>query len=889
MAVKENKTVSLKDKLSRLTYKQVCRLLGSNADKLLARGGQFDINIQDHVVLTNTQFQLRLPDALAAIRLSDTGKQRLLFECDKCGDPVCVHTGAAFSLLLEEKIALGLSMERPQKKPIGAMTDEEVVAMAMADRKLRAEQENMEIQSSDNSRIWTNYLVTNRSTGRSYRVALRGWKPGESYCSCPDFRKNTLGTCKHIIRVEQEAAKQFPAEVRDKPYQRNGFAVHLRYGENLELRFLAPDGLAGQEADIAGQLEKDLSADVHRLLRCVQQLEAMGHSVNIYPDAEEYMETALFKEHINRIILEIRKDPASHTLRKTLLNVELLPYQMDGIAFAAGAGRAILADDMGLGKTIQGIGVAELLAREGVVSKALVICPASLKSQWCNEIKQFCQRSVSVVLGTAAERAAMYNSDTFFTVCNYEQVLRDISSIELVKWDLVILDEGQRIKNWEAKTTQTIKSLASTFALVLTGTPLENRLDDLFSIVEFIDDRRLGPAFRFFNRHRIVSEKGRIEGYRDLSDLREKLKPVMLRRTRASVMQELPPRTTEIVRIEPTEEQCELDWNYKKRISRIVRKPYLTEMDLLRLQKYLLAARMAADSTFLVDKQPPGFSSKLEQMDMLLGRIAAEEARKTIIFSEWTTMLNLIEPLLEKHELRYVRLDGSVPQKQRQGLIREFSDNADCRVFLASNAGSTGLNLQAADTIINVDLPWNPALLEQRIGRAHRMGQKNNVHVFVLVTAGTIEENMLGTLSAKQTLFTAAMDMESDMERVTLESGVEELKRRLELLLGTSPDMPIDQSQRERVKQEIAGGDRRERIAAAGGELFNAAFTLLSEMIPEVKETEETRKMSEQFKNGLLSCMEQDDQGRPRITITMPDAAAIEKLSKTLSRLFASS
>ncbi len=889
MAVKENKTVSLKNKLSRLTYKQVCRLLGSNTDKLLVRGGQFDINIQDHVVLTNTQFQLQLPDALVTIRLSDTGKHRLLFECDKCGDHVCFHTGAAFSLLLEEKIALGLSIECPQKKPIGAMTDEEVVAMAMADRKLRAEQENMEIQSSDNSRIWTNYLVTNRSTGRSYRVALRGWKPGESYCSCPDFRKNTLGTCKHIIRVEQEAAKQFPDEVRNQPYQRSGFAVHLRYGENLELRFLTPNGLAGQEADIAGQLEGDLSADVHRLLRCVQQLEAMGHSVNIYPDAEEYMETALFKEHINRTILEIRKDPASHTLRKTLLNTELLPYQMDGIAFAAGAGRAILADDMGLGKTIQGIGMAELLAREGVVSKVLVICPASLKSQWYNEIKQFCKRSVSVVLGTAAERAAMYNSGTFFTICNYEQVLRDISSIELVKWDLVILDEGQRIKNWEAKTTQTIKSLASAFALVLTGTPLENRLDDLFSIVEFIDDRRLGPAFRFFNRHRIVSEKGRIEGYRDLSDLREKLKPVMLRRTRSSVMNELPPRTMEIVHIEPTKEQGDMDWNYKKLISRIVRKPYLTEMDLLRLQKYLLAARMAADSTFLVDKQPPGFSSKLEQMDMLLGRIAAEEARKTIIFSEWTTMLNLIEPLLEEHDLRYVRLDGSVPQKQRQGLIREFSDNADCRVFLATNAGSTGLNLQTADTVINVDLPWNPALLEQRIGRAHRMGQKKNVHVFVLVTAGTIEENMLGTLSAKQALFTATMDMESDTEMVTLESGVEELKRRLELLLGTNPDVPIDQSQRERVKQEIAGGDQRERIAAAGGELFNAAFTLLSEMIPEVKETEEMHRMSEQFKNGLLSCMEQDEQGRPRITITMPDAAAIEKLSKTLSRLFTSS
>src|SRR2546430_15557391 len=164
---------------------------------------------------------------------------------------------------------------------------------------------------------------------------------------------------------------------------------------------------------------------------------------------------------------------------------------------------------MGLGKTIQGVGVAEFLAREIDIRKVLVICPASLKSQWEAEIRRFSERDGRQVIGGMELRARQYANDRFFTLCNYEQVLRDILAIEQVKWDLIILDEGQRIKNWEAKTSRVIKGLKSRFALVLTGTPLENRLDDLFSVVEFIDDRRLGPAFHFYNRHRLVDEKGK--------------------------------------------------------------------------------------------------------------------------------------------------------------------------------------------------------------------------------------------------------------------------------------------------------------------------------------------------------------------------------------------
>ena len=368
----------------------------------------------------------------------------------------------------------------------------------------------------------------------------------------------------------------------------------------------------------------------------------------------------------------------------------MLPYQLDGIAFAVGAGRAVIADDMGLGKTLQGIGMAELLGRECGVTRTLIVCPASVKAQWRSEIARFTGREARIVTGGAKDRFGQYADPPFYTICNYEQILRDLQAIELTRWDLIILDEGQRIKNWAAKTARTIKALHSTYALVLSGTPLENRLEELYSVVEFIDDRRLGPDFRFQHNHVIASPGGRVVGYRNLDTLRNVLKPVLLRRTRAQVMKQLPQRTTDIVRVTPTEEQLDIHGTNIRIVQQIVRKAYLTEMDLLRMQKALLICRMSADSTFLVNKEAPGYSSKLERLGELLPRLATEKDRKTLLFSEWTTMLDLIEKaILKPGGIKYVRLDGSVPQKKRQAIVHAFMSDPACSFFITPNAGAT--------------------------------------------------------------------------------------------------------------------------------------------------------------------------------------------------------
>jgi SNF2 family DNA or RNA helicase len=747
----------------------------------------------------------------------------------------------------------------------------------------------MQLKAATKNELWTDYAVTNLASGKSYRVALRGWERGDSYCSCPDFRKNTLGTCKHILYAMSEAKKRFSEKVRNTPYKVNGMAVHLRYGEETELRILVPDNLDGKVRTWVRPFMNRPIENVGDLLACVKEIEKLGQEVTIYPDAEEYISRRLYLQRMEKTVAGIRKDPRNHPLRKALLKTELLPYQLDGIAFAAGTGRAVLADDMGLGKTIQGIGVSELLSREAGISKVLVVCPASLKSHWRLEIKQFSDRSCQLVLGSAAERAAQYDNPCFFTICNYEQVLRDLLAIERVKWDLIILDEGQRIKNWEAKTSQVIKALRSPFALVLSGTPLENRLDELFSVVEFIDDRRLGPAFRFYNQYRVVDEKGKVLGYKNLDDLRKRLKPVLLRRTRKTVMTELPPRATEIRRIPPTEEQVILHNAQMKIISKIISKRYITEMDILRLQKALLICRMAANSTFLVDKVPPGHSSKLVEFENLLDQLIEEKDRKIVLFSEWTAMLNLIEPLLRKRRLDFVRLDGSVPQKKRQGLIWQFQKEPTCKFFITTNAGSVGLNLQAANTVINVDLPWNPAVLEQRISRVHRMGQKRPVQAFLLVTEETLEEKLLGTLSAKHELALAALDPDSKVKVVDLVSGIDELKRRLEVLLGTKPEAPIDESQKLEKEKELEQLATKERMASAGGQLIGAAFAFIGEMFPQREETEQSHQIAEMVKKGLSECLEKGEDGRLRMTIALPDESILDNMAKSLAQILGSS
>ncbi|MCL2724496.1 MAG: DEAD/DEAH box helicase [Polyangiaceae bacterium] len=893
VSTKPSHALSMRDRLSHLSFEEACKLLGPEGKRLLIRGGGFELESLDQLHIDDEEARLEWepgPGGLVSrITFDPARRGRLRVECSAC-TTVCEHVGGLLSIVLELKTDLGLAAPPPEI--LRDAGEEQLLNQALAERAERAKKERMKIRASDSNAPWTDYEVTSAISGKTYRVALRSEVRGESYCSCPDFKTNTLGTCKHIMKVLSKAQTSFPRAVRNEPYVRKRVTVHLRYTDGVSLAVALPARLPDDAKAIVSPLitkdpidgkrvppSADPRIEASDLVRRLRELEAGGHAFFVTPDAEEFIERRLLAARLSRLVAEIRSVPANHPLRKTLLKQELLPYQLDGIAFAVGAGRAILADEMGLGKTIQGVGVAELLAREVGIKKVLIVCPASLKSQWRSEIQRFSGRSVEIVAGSASDRARAYAGDAFFTICNYEQVLKDILHVEKTRWDLIVLDEGQRIKNWEAKTSRVIKGLSSRFALVLSGTPLENRLDDLHSVVAFVDPHRLGPAFRFLHRHQRRNDDGKLVGFKHLDDLRARLRPILLRRTRESVRLELPARTVEIVRVPPTDEQKSLHDEYMRQVAAIVRKSFLTEMDLLRLRMALLMCRMSADSTFLVDKQPPGYSTKLERLDAIFDEIAAEPDRKVVLFSEWTKMLDVIEPMLKKKKLAYVRLDGSVPQKKRQTLITEFQSNPKVRLFITTNAGSTGLNLQAANTIVSVDLPWNPAVLEQRIARAHRMGQTRPVSVVVLVTEATIEENLLSTLSSKRDLAMAALDPDSQIADVDVRSQADDIKAKLEVLLGAKPEAPVD----ETVKEAAARAANEDRLAATGSRFLEAALELLGAVAGEHHGASES--LLGPLRNGLDVQVVAGERGERRVSFAVPPRETLAALLRGVAGL----
>lgn len=890
---KKNKVNIFHQRLGSLTVHQACELLGPEGVKLLRTGSQeFEIQSDRDVFLGGDLLRVRIVDpsldsgvAITTITLQSFRAKQLQINCDHC-ETTCMHLGAAVDYLMDAKSVLGLAQPPDESVPLEYLTPDELRHRAMADREKRAKEDRMKVRSIAPDHPWTDYVVTSQGSGRSYRVAMRDRDGDHSYCSCPDFRTNSLGTCKHIMHVQAKLPKRFTAAQLAVPYQRKHLSLRLHYVGNRGLLFNLPAKTNPVISEIIDTADVQPLLDVNDVLDRLSALRHAGHDVTIYPDAEAFIQRELVQARLRTSCDAIRTDVHAHPLRKQLLRTELLPYQLDGIAFAVGAGRAILADDMGLGKTIQGIGVAELLVQLADIKRVLVVCPASLKSQWKSEIQKFSDRSAQIVVGTGAERIQQYQGESFFTICNYEQVLRDLSTIEQVPWDLIVLDEGQRIKNWESKTSNVIRQLESPFRLVLSGTPMENRLGELFTVVRFVNEELLGSAYQFFHEHHVVDERGKTLGYQKLNVLRDKLRPIMLRRTRAEVAKQLPERTDEIVRIEPTAEQKEIQDSHMKTVAQILGKRFMTEMDLLRMQKSLLMARMACDSTFLIDQEEPEYSSKLERLGEILEGLIEDPTRKIVLFSEWRRMLDRIEKRLDALGADYVRLDGQVPQKKRGEVVAKFQNDPLCRVILMTNAGSTGLNLQAANTVINVDLPWNPAVLEQRIARAYRMGQKNPVHIYKLVTCGdTIEEKLLTTLASKQDLANAAIDMNSDVTEVEMTSGMEDLKKRLEVILEPKRPAPVDESQRRRVDAEAELlGAKREKVSAATGQLITAALALASEMFGGESEAPASETV-DALTQKLSRCVGRDAEGRPQLTINLPNDEALKSLAVTLARL----
>ncbi|HTJ42654.1 MAG TPA: DEAD/DEAH box helicase [Kofleriaceae bacterium] len=423
----------------------------------------------------------------------------------------------------------------------------------------------------------------------------------------------------------------------------------------------------------------------------------------------------------------------------------LRPYQRAGadwLAFCRDAGLGcVLADDMGLGKTVQA-----LAALRG---RTLVVSPTSVVFNWAAEARRF-RPDLRVSLYHGPRRKIEADADV--TLTSYPLLRNDIEELSDVAWDTVVLDESQTIKNPDSQVARAAYRLRAGWRLTLSGTPVENRLDELWSQIHFTNPGLLGGRADFSERWAQPISNGDAGA---AARLRERIKPFVLRRKKRDVAPELPPRTEAVLHVELDERERNLYDTIRAATQRDILKLLESGGGVMAALEALLRLRQASCHSALVPGQSAESSSKVEVLLEALADAAAD-GHKALVFSQWTSLLDLIEPHLRAQDIAFTRLDGST--RDRQGVVAEFQADGGPPVMLISlKAGGTGLNLTAADHVFLVDPWWNPAVEDQAADRAHRIGQDKPVMVYRLVARDTVEERILSLQASKRALADAAL------------------------------------------------------------------------------------------------------------------------------------
>ncbi|MBM9537625.1 DEAD/DEAH box helicase [Desulfobulbus alkaliphilus] len=704
----------------------------------------------------------------------------------------CKHVVAVLLDLLDRK-------ERQQQPSVDITADtdflspEEIRQQALEDRRRRADKETFIVTVGD--MLKGDHLLET-TKGQQYQVTLHDPEADIGHCSCPDFLGNRLGTCKHLLHLGTHVLK-------NKGFRKQLAREHFPY---IDIFW---DGAAGRPRLFHEQTAK-LEDDLRELLAQLFDQQGLFRDDNLLaflPHLERLEKHKLIRLQepllhkldeaaLDHELLEAEAAASNLPDLTPLLKVQPYAYQEAGIRFCLYKKSALIGDEMGLGKTMQAI-VLGLLKKELFgFNKILIITLASLKQQWLREIENFTHEQGCIIAGSARERRNGYQDESsLFKISNYEAVLRDVMIISRYKPDLIILDEAQRIKNFATKTAEAIKSLPRQHALVLTGTPLENKLEDVYSIIQFLDPDLLSPLWQFAADHFLLSrnKKGKILGYRNLDKLHQKLQSLVIRRRKEEVLDQLPDVVRNDYFIDLHHKQAEIHLGLTQSLLPLLNKKFLTPMDLRRIQVLLLKMRQVCDSTHLLDRETH-ISPKLIELNGILDELVLRNNRKVVIFSEWTTMTALIGMQLSRAGIPFVELTGKIPVHKRQALIDEFTNNPACKVFLSTDAGGTGLNLQAADSVINFELPWNPARLNQRIGRIHRIGQKARcINVVNLICKQSIEEKILAGIKLKGELFDSVFAGGQDIVMFD-RAKRQELVNQLREMLGEEPAPVIPES-----------------------------------------------------------------------------------------------
>jgi SNF2 family DNA or RNA helicase len=668
-----------------------------------------------------------------------------------------------------------------------------MIKRVLTERREKSDKAKYKIQWASNR--YGDHILTNE-VGITYKIFLRDFNHETGYSDSADARYNRLGTTKHIMyafKKLHEDRTLYDSLDKKFPF----IEIYCDPLNEYKISWFYPEELPSNEKLLVTRFFKDATFIEETQVKSFLQFidEAAGYdTICIRPEVREKVERC----YDDLMLADLK---AHWKVDFSAINLALFPYQKEGVHFALFRKAAIIADEMGLGKTIQAIATAVLKKQIFGFKKTLVVCPATLKSQWQKEIEKFTDEKALILSGIPEEREKQYMDSTyFFFIVNYETVLRDSQAINRSDFDFLILDEAQKIKNYETKTASAIKRLNAKHTLVITGTPIENRLIDIFSIVNVINPYFFGPLWEFSYQYCLFDpyKPNKINGYYNLNKLNAKIPEILLRREKHQVLSQLPNIQQRDISVSLSPLQQEFHASYMKGIAQIIRKKFLTPYDLQKLTLLLNSARMVCDSTFLVDETTHESPKLNELKDILFEKLdLTNNSRKVIIFSEWVKMHKIIGQLLRENNIGFVELNGKVPVKMRGDLIKKFETHAECKVFLSTEAGGSGLNLQVADILINFELPWNPAKKNQRIGRIDRLGQKSNkLTIYNLISRNSIEQQIAAGLLVKQSLFEGVLSEGSTTHYVDFSTkGRSQFIQQIEQLINEQEKLDVKEKE----------------------------------------------------------------------------------------------
>lgn len=524
----------------------------------------------------------------------------------------------------------------------------------------------------------------------------------------------------------------------------------------------------------------------------LEELAELAETMELSPEdlQSEHFPLPLYRSlYVDAVLrrrdnLAYQRDEGFKALLRNMKNVEdssvavpdsleeiLRNYQKTGFrwlsALAGNGFHGILADDMGLGKTLQVLTLLQSHKEQTGSLRALVVCPASLVLNWKTEAEKFCPllRTVALVGTAAVRQEAIASGEGEVLVTSYDQLKRDILHYKGKTFDYAVLDEAQTIKNAGTQAAKAAKSIVAKHRFALTGTPVENRLSELWSIFDFLMPGYLFTHKKFKNDYEIPGVKHGDK--KVLERLRLLTAPFMLRRMKAQVLMELPPKV-ETVRLTELEGEQKKLYAAQLALARGELADAMESNNKLQILALLTRLRQICCDPSLLLEDYHGESSKLE-LCMELVQEGTDGGHKILLFSQFTSMLHLLQERLEQAKITYSLLEGATPKQQRQQMVENFQ-KGNTQVFLISlKAGGLGLNLTAADMVILYDPWWNMAAEQQAMDRAYRMGQTSRVQVYRLVCKDTIEEGILALQQKKKALGEAVISEGNAMQTMTAE------------------------------------------------------------------------------------------------------------------------